>query len=182
MFHMYGFDKVAVVFGDLYFHDRGPVAEALEQGAERGVRLELRLLESTTPGESVYSSRRLIADRPVWRVDLLETLTGEPGSLDRTHHHTKNTGWDFGGRQFDPGLRSAPIDWLKEKLSDLDAILVMCGFSPEVAGPEDGKNLRDSVPQIVECIETLFSQIRAGHAALAPEFDSSRVLTRTGWL
>ncbi|MGW7478684.1 hypothetical protein ACWGH8_08910 [Nonomuraea muscovyensis] len=102
MLYLFGFERIGVAVSDLYFVDPRP-AEG-QEGAERGVRLEVRRLE---PGElkgSVYSARPINVDRPLWRVDLLESVSGPPGSFDRTHHHPRVKGWEPGGRVFDEGL------------------------------------------------------------------------------
>lgn len=44
MIYAFGFERVGVVMGDLYFIDPDPLSG--QEGAERGVRLEIRLLES----------------------------------------------------------------------------------------------------------------------------------------
>ncbi len=79
MFYVFGFERVGVVMGDLYFVDPDPLPG--QEGAERGVRLEVRLVE---PGElkgSIYSARPIMVDRPVWRADLLEAVAGPPRQL-----------------------------------------------------------------------------------------------------
>ncbi|MBO0825923.1 MAG: hypothetical protein J2P27_19020, partial [Actinobacteria bacterium] len=77
MLQLFGFGRIGVVIGDLYFLD--PVQKAGQEGAEHGVRLEVRMLE---PGElkgSPYSARPISIGAPVWRADLLETVDGTPG-------------------------------------------------------------------------------------------------------
>jgi hypothetical protein len=41
MFYVFGFERVGVVMSDLYFVDPAPLPG--QEGAERGVRLEVRL-------------------------------------------------------------------------------------------------------------------------------------------
>jgi hypothetical protein len=85
----WGFDKVGVVAGDLYFVDPDPGPG--QEGAERGVRLEVRFLERPPLSGSIYAAQPIVIDRPVWRADLLETVAGErleagsrvPGSTTR---------------------------------------------------------------------------------------------------
>ena len=43
MLYAFGFDRVGVVVGDLYFDN--PRAARGQEGAEHGVRLELRMLD-----------------------------------------------------------------------------------------------------------------------------------------
>src|SRR5262249_40422250 len=85
MLYAWGFERVAVVAGDLYFLDPDPSPG--QEGAERGVRLEVRLLERPPLTGSIYAAQPIVIDRPVWRADLLESVDGPAGSHDRTHHH-----------------------------------------------------------------------------------------------
>ena len=55
MLQMFGFDRVGVVIGDIYFIDPNPAQG--QEGPERGVRLELRMLRPGDLGGSFYSSR-----------------------------------------------------------------------------------------------------------------------------
>ena len=43
MLYAFGFEQIGVVVGDLYFLDPNPSVG--QEGAERGVRLELRMLD-----------------------------------------------------------------------------------------------------------------------------------------
>ena len=94
MLHVFGFEKVGVAVGDLYFVNPQPGAG--QEGAERGVRLEVRLLASPPKEGSLYASRPILVDQPIWRADLLESVVGGPGTWDRTHHHPKMRGWEPG--------------------------------------------------------------------------------------
>ena len=85
MLYLFGFEKVGVAVGDLYFVDPNPGDG--QEGAERGVRLEVRMIDRGAPPGSVYSALPITVERPIWRADLLESVDGEPGSHDRTHHH-----------------------------------------------------------------------------------------------
>jgi len=60
MFYVFGFERVGVVMGDLYFVDPDPLPG--QKGAERGVRLEVRLVE---PGQLKGSNRRTCRPRAV---------------------------------------------------------------------------------------------------------------------
>jgi hypothetical protein len=46
--------------GDLYFIDPNPLLD--QDGAERGVRLEVRLLEPSELKGSIYSARPIVVD------------------------------------------------------------------------------------------------------------------------
>ena len=94
MLYVFGFERVGVVVGDLYFVDPNPMKG--QEGAEHGVRLELRVLGRCELKGSVYSAQPIEVGSPVWRADLLESVAGRPGSFDRTHHHPAFTGWNPG--------------------------------------------------------------------------------------
>ncbi len=176
MLYVFGFERVAVVMGDLYFVDPDPLPG--QEGAERGVRLEMRLLE---PGElkgSIYSARPIMIDRPVWRVDLLEAVAGSPGSLDRAHHHPAFSGWEPTPRHFVDGLSTQPLDWVAARLSDLDAVLEQAGMTAADVGTGDAESLRQAVPEIVDALGRLLDRVQAGQLALAPNderLDSARI-------
>jgi hypothetical protein len=179
MFYAFGFERVGVVMGDLYHIDPDPLPG--QEGAERGVRLEVRLLE---PGElkgSIYSARPIVVDRPVWRVDLLEAVAGPPGSLDRAHHHPAFQGWEPGSRQFVDGLSAQPLEWVAARLSDLDVLLEQAGMTTADVGVSDAEALRQAVPEIIDVLGRLIDRVKAEQLALPPggeELASARI----GWL
>ena len=114
MLHAWGFERVGVVAGDLYFLDPEPVPRS--GGRRAGVRVEVRLLDRPPLTGSIYAAQPIVIDRPVWRADLFETVAGDPGSHDRTHHHPHFRGWEPGRRQFDPALTGDPMGWLADRL------------------------------------------------------------------
>src|ERR1700754_1945234 len=135
MLYAFGFDKVGVVVGDLYFVDPEPLKG--QDSAEHGVRLELRLIEQGPLVDSIYEAYPISIGRPVWRADFLESVDGTPGSFDRTHHHPVFTGWHPGDRVFVRELSADPLGWLARKLADLDGLLAEGGFPADTAGPDD---------------------------------------------
>ena len=96
MLYAFGFGRIGVLASDLYFVDPEPGPG--QEGAERGVRLEVRMLEQGELKGNFYSSRPIEVGAPVWRADLLETADGPPGSLNRAHHHPAFDGWNPGRR------------------------------------------------------------------------------------
>ena len=145
MLYAFGFEQVAVMVSDLYFVDPDP-GEA-QEGAERGVRVELRILERGPLKGSIYSAQPITVDRPIWRVDLLESVAGEPGSFDRTHHHPAFTGWEPSRRHYVRELSAEPLEWLGTRLSDLDTVAADAGLAPGEIGAADGSALRRAVPR-----------------------------------
>ena len=179
MLYAFGFDRVGVVVSDLYFVNPRP--EKGQEGAERGVRLELRVLDREPLRGSIYSAQPIVVGQPLWRVDLLESVDSEPGSLDRAHHHPAFEGWEPGRRHFVTELSAAPLEWVAERLSDLDGLLVSAGAAPATAGPGDAAELRKAVPEIVDVVRRLLARVAAGELG-RPDDDRELVSARIGWL
>jgi hypothetical protein len=166
MLQLFGFDRIGVVIGDLYFLD--PVQKEGQEGAEHGVRLEVRTLE---PGEltgSIYSARPISIGAPVWRADLLETVDGPPGSLDRAHHHPRMSDWEPRGRVFDAELTADPVGWVGKQLSDLEGLLERAGVEVDAALAADAESLRRAVPDVQRAVTSMLEQVKAGRLARAP--------------
>ena len=194
MLYVFGFERVGVVVGDLYFVDPNPMKG--QEGAEHGVRLELRVLGRGELQGSVYSAQPIEVGPPVWRADLLESVGGRPGSFDRTHHHPAFTGWNPGRRVFVNELSADPLGWLASQLADLDAMLHTAGVPPTTAGPDDARDLREAVPEIVDAARRLLGKVRSGELGNPPPdaapangtgangmgADSNPVIVRSGWL
>ena len=189
MLYAFGFERVAVVIGDLYFVDPRPGKR--QEGAERGVRLELRVLGRGELKGSIYSAQPIEVGQPIWRADLLESVAGRPGSFDRTHHHPRFTGWNPGHRVFVKELSADPLRWLGAQLADLDALLATAGFPADAAAPGDAADLRRAVPEIVDATRRLLDRVWSGElgnppggkppagGAAAPD---APALVRAGWL
>ena len=197
--YVFGFERVGVVVGDLYFVDPNPMKG--QEGAEHGVRLELRVLGRGELKGSVYSAQPIEVGSPVWRADLLESVAGRPGSFDRTHHHPAFTGWNPGRRVFVNDLSADPLGWLAGQLADLDALLEAARFPPGTAGPEDARDLREAAPEIVDATRRLLDRVRSGELGNPPRdapaegasaggaaaaggipANGGPVLVRSGWL
>lgn len=178
MLYMFGFQKVGVVLSDLYFVD--PEPDEGQEGAERGVRLEVRLLAQGTHDGTIYAARPIAVDRPVWRADLLERADGPAGSFDRTHHHPAFRGWEPGKRAFDRALSDDPVAWVGRALEDLPGLLAQAHLGPSDVGADDARQLRDAVPEILDTLRRLLDRVHAGELAAAP---AARVDTaRVSWL
>jgi hypothetical protein len=164
--YAFGFDRIGVVASDLYFIDPRP--QPGQEGAERGVRLEVRMLR---PGElkgSIYSARPIEVGEPVWRADLLEAADGPPGSLNRAHHHPRFSGWEPGRRVFDEALSADPVEWVGGQLSDLGALLERAGVVLDETLAADGERLRECVPEITATVQRMLDRVAAGELAAAP--------------
>jgi hypothetical protein len=182
MLYAWGFEKVGVVAGDIYFLDPDPGPG--QEGAEHGVRLEVRLLERPPLTGTIYAAQPIVIDRPVWRADVFETLS-QPGSHDRTHHHPRFRGWEPGRRQYDEELTRDPVAWLEHHLSDLPALLAGASVEADMVGPDDAGQLAAAAPQIAATVADLLARVRAGELGQEPETDhdgSPLREARVGWL
>ena len=171
------FDRLGVVVSDIYFVDPRP-AEG-QEGAERGVRLELRAFDRDPLHGSIYSAVPIRVDRPLWRVDLLESVASTPGSLDRAHHHPRFSGWEPGRRVFVEQLSAHPVSWLRDRLADPAAVLAEAGEDP-AGHAADAAALRAAAPLIVGTVEHLLAEVAAGRAGSAPDGAGDSV--RASWL
>lgn len=184
MLYVFGFDRVGVVVGDLYFVDPAPIAG--QEGAEHGVRVELRLINRGGSKGTIYAASAITVDEPVWRLDLLEAVGGKP--FDRTHHHPAFTGWDPSERAFVRALSGDPLGWLGDRLADLGGLLAQGHVPADVAGRDDAAELRRATPEIVGVTGRLLDRVRAGELGVAPDpdqpvaVDGRQVLARSGWL
>ncbi|MBO0821152.1 MAG: hypothetical protein J2P26_09910 [Nocardiopsaceae bacterium] len=178
MLQAFVFEKVGVVVGDIYFLDPEPTKG--QEGPEHGVRGALRVIDRGELKGTIYSATPLEVARPIWRVDLLESVDGEPGSFNRTHHHPRFTDWDPSPRKFLRELSSDPIGWLEKELSDIPAVLDRAGVPADTADPSDIDSIHDFAPTIAATADMMLKKVRAGELGQAPAEDADSI--RTGWL
>jgi len=180
MLQAFVFEKIGVVVGDLYFLDPDP--RPGQEGPEHGVRLELRVFDRGELRGTIYSATPIAAGRPIWRVDLLESVDGKPGSFNRTHHHPRfdPDTWNPGRRVYERELSADPFGWLAGQLSGLPVILERAGVPQDVADPSDGGSLKDLADTITGVTSMLLDKVRAGELGVAPAGGSD--FYRTGWL
>jgi len=176
---VFAFDRIGVVLGDLYFVDPDPMPG--QESPERGVRVEVRFVESQEHDGSIYAARPILIGEPIWRLDLLESVDGTPGSFDRTHHHPLMRGYEPGSRKFEKELSSDPLGYLAHRLRDLPGLLEQAELPSGRATDEDLRQLDLSVEAIVAATGEMLAQVRRAQLAHAAEPDSSG-LARTGWL
>ena len=178
MLAAFGFESLGVVVGDMYFIDPSPLEG--QETPERGVRLELRLVDRAEPQGSIYAGVPIAFTRPVWRVDLFGSTESPPGTLDRAHHHPRFDGWEPGRRHFVPELSADPVAWLADQLADPPAILARAGVGPEEFTQADVTGLAEAAPEIVAAVKRLLDGVRNGELAPAPA--EPVAAARTGWL
>ena len=183
LLYAFGFSRVGVLVSDLYFIDPEPIEG--QQSAERGVRLEVRMLDRGELKGSIYSAQPIGIGRPVWRADLLESVDSPPGSLDRAHHHPAFAGWEPGHRVFDEELSARPAAWVGEQLADLPALLERAGLDPDEPAAADAESLRACIPEIMAAVGRLLGKVAAGELGTAPDAgpgSGPQISARVGWL
>lgn len=172
MLYLFGFEEIAVVAGDVFFVDPNP--EPGQDGAEAGVRIEVRTLERMPLRSSIYSAQPIGIETPLARIDLFETFPSGRGTRDRVHFHPKFDGWDPGRRHFDAALSADPMGWLGKQLRDASTVLA----APTL---QDARKLAERADEIVETVDRLWSRVRSG--ALDPGGDwPASPSFRHGWL
>ena len=179
MLQLFGFDRIGVVVGDIYFVDPNP--KEGQEGPEHGVRLEVRMLEPGALTGSIYSARPISIAEPVWRADLLESTASTPGSLDRAHHHPKMKDWEPGRRVFDRDLSSDPVGFVGTMLSDLEGLLDRAGIELDATLAADAGKLREMVPDVERAVASMLGEVKAGRLGTAPAGDDV-TSARLSWL
>ncbi|OBI86994.1 hypothetical protein [Mycobacterium asiaticum] len=178
MLAAFGFESLGVVVGDMYFVDPSPMTG--QETPERGVRLELRLVDRDKPQGSIYAGIPIAFARPVWRVDLFGSTESPPGTLDRAHHHPRFDGWEPGRRHFVPELSADPVSWLAGQLADPAAVLERAGVDLDEVTEADLTGLAAAAPEIVASVKRMLDGVRDGELAPAPA--EPVAAARTGWL
>jgi hypothetical protein len=178
MLAAFGFEALGVVVGDMYFIDPKPLAG--QETPERGVRLELRLVDRAEPQGSIYAGVPLCFTRPVWRVDIFGSTKSPPGTLDRAHHHPRFNDWEPGPRHFVPELSADPVAWLADQLADPVAVLTRAGVDADEVTEADRTGLAAAAPEIVAAVQRMLDGVWNGDLAPAPA--EPVAAARTGWL
>ncbi len=172
------FDRIGVVVSDIYFLDPDPIPG--QEGAERGVRLELRRFERDKLNGSIYSAVPIHIGKPIWRVDLLESVSSEPGSLDRAHHHPRFHGWEPTQRVFVDELSASPVQWVRDQFAQIDSVLDHAHYSGDELETNDVESLRQAGPTVANMVEYLLDEIREGRGARPPAATGTEA--RESWL
>ncbi len=152
----YVFQQVAVlVFG---WHEADPGHDE-----EHGVRVEVRLRSDPGYRGSPSAAQVVEIDQPLWRADLFDLITAEPGTFLRAHYHPSFEGVEPSERHWDEHLAAEPFRWLAAQLSDLEAIVKGAGAADMVdplALAQDAAALRELVDEVVAAATSVSAQIR----------------------
>jgi hypothetical protein len=143
------------------------------------------LLERPPLPESAYSAQPITVGAPIWRADLLETVESAPGSHNRTHHHPRFRGWEPSRREWDDELKADPVGWVGDQLSDLDALVERAEIDASEIDPDDARQLREAVPEILDVVRRLLAKVHAGELGTPPAgyvVSDEPALARAGWL
>ena len=154
MLQAWVFDKVAV----LVFPWREP-----NEPPERGTRVEVRLLAEEPRRGSFSAAQRVVIDHPVFRADLFDQLTAEPGNLASAHFHPHFEGVEPCDRTWPAEIKRDPTGWLTSELGDLAGMLTRSGVDTGDGSwiASDAAELRDAIPAIVGAVEATWGTVRA---------------------
>ncbi|EFC85554.1 hypothetical protein [Parafrankia sp. EUN1f] len=113
-----------------------------EPESQRGVRVELRLIERQSRFGSLPASRRAAGDDALFRVDLPESW------------------WRR--------LPDDPVIWLESRLADPVCLLAGAGIVDLDSYQSAAAGMRDTLPEIIRTVATMLERVRAGQLAVLP--------------
>jgi hypothetical protein len=114
---------------------------------EHGARVELRELVPPPHRGSESAAQLISADRPLWRADLFDRLTDQPGSFGVAHYHPQFDGNEPGDRVWDKNLTADPWRWLHDQMASLGE---SASGSPWPLEPADAAQLSGLAPAVVD--------------------------------
>jgi len=118
------FERLAVSVARIDFLD--PAVAHEPDPRERGVRIEVRPVTTTTAG-SIYASTACALHPAACRIDFLESA---PNAADRMHWHPQMQDGEPGERTFDHDMPADPVGWLTTFLRDgLEDFLLHAGIT-----------------------------------------------------
>jgi hypothetical protein len=88
---------------------------------EHGARVEIRELAAHPHRGSESAAQLIAADRPLWRADLFDRLSDEPGTFAAAHYHPYFIGDEPSDRTWDRALTADPWSWLGQQIASLGA-------------------------------------------------------------
>jgi hypothetical protein len=115
---------------------------------EHGARIEIRRLVTHEHRGSDSAAQLIEIDEIIWRADLFDVLSEEPGNFARAHHHMHFDGIEPVDRDWDDRLSADPFGWLEEQLAALPELLAARGA---VLADVDGEaeDVRRNLPAIM---------------------------------
>jgi hypothetical protein len=120
-----------------------------DDGDENGCRIEIQLVHEEM--SSLAAAKVTTLEEPVWRADIFSTRTSI-GSWDRAHFHPRFEGQEPSGRAYaQEEIRKDPVEWARERLSNLPALLTEGGH-PEVLDHIDLVDVESALPAMVAAI------------------------------
>jgi hypothetical protein len=127
---------------------------------EHGARVELRELVPPPHRGSESAAQLISADRPLWRADLFDRLTDQPGSFGVAHYHPQFDGNEPCDRVWDKNLTADPWRWLHDQMASLGE---SASGSPWPLEPADAAQLSGLATAVVD-LARQFSPDRCGSA------------------
>jgi len=112
---------------------------------EHGARIELRELAPQPHRGSESAAQAITVDRPLWRADLFDRLTDQPGSYGVAHYHPEFAGSEPCARNWDPALTADPWGWLHDQFTNQGAGL----GRPWPLEPADARELKGLADALV---------------------------------
>jgi hypothetical protein len=111
--HMFAFSRCAILVRHWFEID------LTDASMEHGARIEVRELVAHPHRGSESAAQAIAADRPLWRADLFDRLSDEPGSFAVAHYHPRFAGNEPCHRTWDPDLTADPWRWLGDQIATL---------------------------------------------------------------
>lgn len=140
MLHLFGFSRHGIIVRHWF------EINLCDASMEHGARVEVRELGLNPHRGSESAAQLVTADRPLWRADLFDRLSGPPGNFAAAHYHRRFTGIEPDSRTWDPELTADPWRWLRGQLESLGA---SSGDEPWPLDPADAAEVARHADQIV---------------------------------
>jgi hypothetical protein len=128
---------------------------------EHGARIEVRELREQQHRGSESASQLVTVDRTMWRADLFDRLSDDPGSFGAAHFHPEFTDNEPCARVWDTALTADPWGWLGDQVATLGAA---AGGGAWDLDPADAAELRSLAGAVVGLAKQ-FSPTVCGSAA-----------------
>jgi hypothetical protein len=128
---------------------------------EHGARIEVREVREQQHRGSESASQLVTVDRTMWRADLFDRLSDDPGSFGAAHFHPEFTDNEPCARVWDTALTADPWGWLGDQVATLGTA---AGGDAWDLDPADAAELRGLAGTVVG-LARQFSPTVCGSAA-----------------